>query len=147
MFGQGLPADRQGPTVMYRPLHLSPRQGTLLGLIWIAVQQSRGRGEAAIVESKLLRELIFIAQNRGLIRPAVHFPFDRSSLPELDSVGLGYALEELQKQGFLHVPETGSTIGFLGTTFGDLPTGIFRHIDVFKFAELVDEFTGGRDDE
>ena len=48
---------------IYRTTHLSPRQGTLLGLIWIVVQRNRelGRGalEAARVWSPIPRREVF----------------------------------------------------------------------------------------
>uniref|UniRef100_A0A832DUF1 Uncharacterized protein n=1 Tax=candidate division WWE3 bacterium TaxID=2053526 RepID=A0A832DUF1_UNCKA len=153
----------QGHTVMHRPLHLSPRQGTLLGLIWIAVQKNRERGQGAFVEAGLLGDLIFAAQSRGLVSPLANFLFDgTSSLPYLEAPSVRHALETLKDAGLLHIsggksqpgrsegqyiPETGGTIGFLGTSFFDLPTGIFRHLNVFGFADLVEEFTEGRDDE
>ncbi|OGC44968.1 hypothetical protein A2V54_02600 [candidate division WWE3 bacterium RBG_19FT_COMBO_53_11] len=131
---------------MYRPTYLSPRQGTLLGLIWIAVQKNREREQGACVETGLLGDLIFTAQSRGLISPAAHFRFDDASLPCLEAPNLRHALQALKEAGFLHVPETGGTIGFLGTTFFDLPTGVFRYLNVFGFADLVEEFTGGERD-
>lgn len=135
-----------GRTVMNRLVYLTPRQGTLLGLIWIAVQKSREQGGEACIKDPLLRELIFTAQNRGLIGLNAQFQFYRSSLPELDSAGMRMILKELKDQGFLHISETADTIGFMGTSFLELPTGIFRYINVFGFAELVEEFTGDGDD-
>ena len=135
----------QGHAVMYRPLHLSPRQGALLGLVWIAVQKNREQREGASVEEQLLRDLVFTAQSRGLIDSAAHFRFDGPVLPERAPADLRMTLEELQKQGLLYVPETGGMIGFLGTSFFDLPTGVFRYLNVFGVAELVEEFTTGGD--
>jgi len=133
----------QGHAVMYRPLHLSPRQGTLLGLVWIAVQKNREQGEGASVEEQLLRDLVFTAQNRGMISRAIYFDFDNGALPYVEAPALRLALEALQEAGLLHISRDGSKIGFLGMSMYALPTGIFRHFRVFGFAELVDEFTGG----
>lgn len=132
---------------LYRSLVLPPRQATLLGLIWIAIRRNQERGAGALVGTDLFGDLVRAAQNRGLIASHVHFQFDSGGFPHLKAPGLRLAMEELKKQGFLHIPETGRTIGFLGMSYVDLPVGIFRHIDFFGFADLVDEFTGGRDDE
>jgi len=125
-----------GSVPLYRPLFLSPRQATLLGVLWIAVRWNQEKGEGAFVESGLLENLIFSAQSRGLIMFPSHFRFE-ASFPEPVSAGLRVALEELARQGFLHLPETGGTVGFLGTSYVDLPTGIFRQIDFFGFTELA----------
>ncbi|MDP2735644.1 MAG: hypothetical protein Q8P12_05560 [bacterium] len=135
----------QGQTALYRPLVLSPRQAVLLGMIWIAIRRNDESGRGMLVDSQLLGELIFTAQNRGLIDPRAHFQFNRSPLPQLDSSGVRFALGFLKKEGFLHIPETGETIGFLGTSYLDVPTGAFRHLNFFGFAELVEEFTTGGD--
>lgn len=136
----------QNALLVYRPLVLTSRQATLLGMIWIAVQRIRGQGAGSGVEFQLLKDLVFAAQNRGLISPAVDFQFERADLPELKSRWLDAALEELKRQGFIYFSGSGS-VGFPGVTGADLPTGIFRWINFFAFADLVAEFTGGRDGE
>ena len=141
-------SDR-GNSVLYRPLVLTPRQGALLGMLWIAVEKSRERGEGPDVDSQLLGELVFTAQNRGMVSRAVYFDFDNGVLPYFEAPVLRLALEALREAGLIHASEDGRTIGFptgfLGMSMYDLPTGIFRHFRVFGFAELVDEFTVGGD--
>lgn len=136
-----------GLTTLYRPLVLPPRQATLLGMIWIAVRRNKEWGLGELVDSQLLGDLIFTAQNRGLIDPSAHFLFAHSSLPRLESPSVRAALDSLRRDGFLHIPENGDTVGFLGTSYSDIPTGAFRHLNLFGFAKLVEEFAGGRDDE
>lgn len=129
--------------VLNRPLYLSPRQGALLGMVWIAIQKSREKDTGAVVETKVLGDLIFAAQDRGLIDRQVFFRPSDEYLRGWEVPELHRTLETLKNADLLHVPETGDTVGFMGTTFYDLPTWIFRHINVFRFAELVEEFTGG----
>ena len=124
---------------IYRTTHLSPRQGTLLGLIWIAVQRNRELGRGAFVGGGLLRDLITTAQARKLINPLVNFELPRFT-------PLGAELKELARQGFLHLSENPERIGFLGTTIFDLPTAIFRHIRVSGFAELVKDLADPDED-
>ena len=129
--------------VLYRPLPLTYRQGVLLGMIWIAAEKGLERGEGSDVDSQLLGELVFTAQNRGMISRAAYFDFDNGALPYLEAPALRLALQALKEAGLLYLSRDGGTIGFLGMSMYDLPTGIFRHFRVFGFAELVEEFTGG----
>ncbi|GEM_PF-5884859 len=133
----------KGRTVIYRPWYLSPHQETLLGLVWIAAQQNRERGREALVESFFLDNLIFVAQNRQLIDSAARFQSDSSSASFLETPWLKRALQELKDADLLCIPENGEIISFSGNSFFSLPTGIFRHLRVFRLAGLVEELTTG----
>ena len=132
---------------IYRTTHLSPRQGTLLGLIWIVVQRNRELGRGAFVSRGLLMDLISAAQNRRLIDPSVRFERDRAR-PYPYSVVPRADLEELVRQGFLHTQEMEGTetFSFLGTAFFELTTNPFRHIRVFGFVELVNNLADPDED-
>ncbi len=132
--------------VIYRPFPISPQRATLLGMIWIAVRWNQERGDGAYVSPAVLGDLIFAAQSRELVERLVHFRFDSKTIPHAEALDLRSALEALKRDGFLHIPETGDTIGFLGSSYVDLPVGIFRHINFPGFTELVKEFLGGERD-
>ena len=129
--------SKHAEVVVYRPLILSPKQGTFLGALWIAVMKQRDGGLGAGVERADFADLIFTAQNRGLLDPSIQF-FSKEELWRTAA-----ALAQLN---FVYLPETGGTIGFLGSSLMELPTLVFRYIKFWKFAELCNEFTGGGDD-
>lgn len=135
--------DGSDVLVLHRTFTLSPRQGALLGMIWIAIQKSRGNELGAVVETKLLRDLVLTAQDRGLVDREVLFWPSETYQRGWGAPDLQHALQFLKEADLLYIPEPGDTVSFLGKTLFDLPTGIFRHINVFGFAALVDEFTGG----
>jgi len=133
----------QGPTTLHRSLVLSPRQAALLGMIWIAVRRNQESEREPFVDPQLLGDLIFTAQNRGLVDARAHFQFDSAFLPHLESPSVRFALDFLKREGFLQISDAGETIGFLGTSYSEVPAGVFRHLNLFGFAELVEEFAGG----